>query len=199
LFDGILRKAHTLDVKTFLYPSVIIRALELAAMWHEGQLRKHPEERIPYIAHPAGVGFLLQRAGFDDEVIAAGILHDVIEDCGVTPEQLIESMGQRVTDLVLGVTEPKDATWEERKRVYVKNLAEAPVESLAIACADHIYNIRSMMESAKTMKDVWTMFYATREQRLGHEHEVLKIIESRLQHELVSELRQVLEQAEHVL
>ncbi len=186
-------------MKTYLYPEVVIRALELAAGWHEGQWRKHPEEKIPYIAHPAGVGFLLQRAGFDDEVIAAGILHDVVEDCGVTTAQLEQEMGARVARLVAGVTEPNGLPWKERKLAYVETLSSAPIESLAIACADHIYNLRSMILTAPSMPDIWKLFHATREERLGHEREVLAAVEQRFSHELANEFRQTLEEAEHKL
>jgi (p)ppGpp synthase/HD superfamily hydrolase len=76
------------------------RALDQAAVWHSGQLRKYPSVSVPYVSHVAGVVAILARHGFDAEVQAAGALHDVLEDCGVTPEQLSEMFGPRVCELV---------------------------------------------------------------------------------------------------
>jgi (p)ppGpp synthase/HD superfamily hydrolase len=179
----------------YTYPALIIRALELAAQWHEGQWRKHPTEQIPYIAHPAGVGMLLERAGFGEEVVAAGILHDVIEDCDVTPEELSQAMNARIAELVLFVTEPpKVRSWRERKDAYLEQLRHAPVEALAIACADHIYNLHSLLQSAKMSENVWSLFKAAREEKIKYEEAVLATVTARLQNPLVDELRQVVEQ-----
>lgn len=173
-----------------LYSPLVARAFELAARWHVGQVRKNPVEQIPYIAHPALVGFLLQRAGYDDETIAAGILHDVLEDCDVTTEELTTSMTPRVTELVAAVTEqPQEVEWEERKAAYRKALESAPVEAVAIAAADHLCNIRDIVESTKSNVDVWAMFFAKKAQRLVHEEAVLRIVESRMEGQLVEELR----------
>jgi (p)ppGpp synthase/HD superfamily hydrolase len=163
-----------------IYSPLIIRALELAAQWHIGQFRKHPSEQIPYIAHPTGVGFMLQKAGCDDETIAAGILHDVIEDCGVTQEEVAVAMNPRVAELVAWVSEPlKPASWEERKAAYREKMLHAPIEALNIAAADHAYNLRGMLTIAGTSDDMWRMFNADRVKRIAHEQEVLRIIASR--------------------
>ena len=81
------------------------RALDEAAVWHRSQRRKYPDVDVPYMSHLAGVAVTLGRHGFDDEVVAAGVLHDAIEDCGVTFEALSSSFGARVATLVLACTE----------------------------------------------------------------------------------------------
>ena len=162
---------------TSLYSPLVMRALELAAEWHLGQFRKHPSEQIPYIAHPAGVGMLLQKAGCDDETVAAGILHDAIEDCGVTEEELAVAMTPRVAELVAWVSEPpKTVPWAERKAAYREKLAKAPAEALRIAAADHAYNLRGILTIAETSVDVWKLFNADREQKIANEQEVLRIV-----------------------
>lgn len=177
-----------------LYPPLVVRALELASRWHVGQVRKNPIEQIPYIAHPALVGFVLQRAGYDDETIAAGILHDVLEDCGVSHDELASLMTLRVAELVTAVTEePREVEWEERKAAYRTLLETAPVEAVAIAAADHLCNIRDIVESSKGDVDVWAMFFAKKAQRLAHEEAVLRIIETRMKGELVEELRKAID------
>jgi len=164
-----------------MYPRVVMRSLELAARWHKGQTRKHPSEEIPYIAHPAGVGMLLMRAGFDDEIIAAGILHDVVEDCGVTLEDLASAMTPRIAELVSWVTEPsKSVPWSERKRVYRERLAMAPHGALAIATADHLHNMESLISSVQTSGDVWTLFHIDKQTKMVHERQVFNIVHSGL-------------------
>ncbi|HWI66334.1 MAG TPA: HD domain-containing protein, partial [Symbiobacteriaceae bacterium] len=61
---------------------MIDRAIQFAVLAHGGQKRKGTE--TPYIVHPVGVAMLLAQAGCRPEVVAAGLLHDTIEDCGVT-------------------------------------------------------------------------------------------------------------------
>ncbi|MEO5927268.1 MAG: HD domain-containing protein [Patescibacteria group bacterium] len=177
-----------------LYSPLVVRALELAAMWHQGQFRKNPAEQVPYVVHPAYVGFLLQQAGFDDETIAAGMLHDVLEDCGVTREQIASATSPRVAELVSAVSElPKDVDWEERKAAYRVVLETAPIEALAIAAADHISNIRSIADMAQVNGEIWNVFHAKKAQRLVHEEAVYAIIESRLKNALVADLRHAID------
>ena len=64
------------------------RALDHAAVWHREQKRKYPGIDVPYVSHLAGVAIILARHGFDEDVVAAGALHDCIEDAGVTYEAL---------------------------------------------------------------------------------------------------------------
>ena len=182
------------QMNDFPLPALVIRAIELATTWHHGQWRKHPTERIPYAAHPSAVGFLLQRAGFDDEVIAAGILHDVLEDCDVTKEELAENMTPRVAELVSWVTEPsKSLSWKDRKEQFREKLSQAPVEALAIKAADHIANLQSLLSAAKAEPNVWLLFATPREQKLANEEAILNIIASKLQSPLVTLHREMLD------
>ena len=177
-----------------LYSPLVVRALELAAVWHKGQLRKSPTQEIPYIAHPAFVGMLLQKAGYDDETIAAGILHDVLEDCGVSPEELAASTTPRVASLVMSVSEDgRERNWAARKMAYREVLESAPEEALAIAAVDHLSNIRSIVDMAKVSADVWSVFFASKKDRLAHEEAVLDVIARRLSGPLVEELRHSIE------
>lgn len=173
-----------------IFPRQTARAFELAAMWHQGQMRKHPAEQIPYIAHPGLVAILLQRAGYDDEVVAAGVLHDVVEDCSISKEQVALALTPRVAELVMAVTElPQTYPWMERKVAYRKVLETASIEALGIAAADHIANIQSILRIADTEVDVWGIFHATKDQKIVHEKEVLRVIEQRLSSPLVDMFR----------
>ncbi len=178
------------------YPSLPIRALEQAAIWHDGQLRKHPELKIPYIAHPAGVGLILERAGCDEETIAAGILHDVIEDCGVTAEEITTLFGSRVAMLVRTVSEPsKTIAWRERKAAYIAQLRGAPVEAISIAVADHVYNLHSLITTLRVSPDMWSMFHADKDEKIRVEKQVHEIARSRWVHPLVDTFGAVIQEA----
>jgi (p)ppGpp synthase/HD superfamily hydrolase len=136
------------------------RALDQAAVWHTGQLRKYPSVSVPYVSHVAGVVAILARHGFDAEVQAAGALHDVLEDCGVTPEELSAMFGARVCELVRLSSEEgtKDISWEERKRLYVEKFPQKPWEAQAITLADKIDNFASIIECAERFGNPWAMF-----------------------------------------
>ena len=77
---------------------IVEKAIIYAAKAHAGQTRKSTD--IPYITHPYTVGMLLQKANCTDEVIAAGILHDTVEDTSTTYEELTEQFGLHVSNLV---------------------------------------------------------------------------------------------------
>ena len=99
--------------------TIVDRAATLAAVAHEGQVRK--QDGSPYIAHPSATACALALAGHPPETVAAALLHDVIEDCDVNPSALERALGEGATAvmaLVQGATEPdKNAfDWAHRKR-----------------------------------------------------------------------------------
>ncbi len=127
--------------------SLADRALQFAARAHEGQVRKYTGE--PYIGHPVAVAKLVREAGFDDEVIAAAYLHDVVEDCGITPAQIEEDFSVRVRRLVGEVTDvsrPEDGNRKTRKALDRDHLATASPEGKSIKLADIIDNTVSIIE-----------------------------------------------------
>lgn len=80
---------------------LINRARRFATIAHQGQTRDNGD---PYIIHPEQVARILSQVTSDPNIIAAGWLHDVIEDCGVSYETLVEQFNPRVADLVTEVT-----------------------------------------------------------------------------------------------
>src|SRR5689334_9380711 len=112
---------------------LVKRALDQAAIWHRGQKRKYPNIDVPYISHLAGVAVVLSRHGLDEEVVAAGVLHDSMEDQGITFDELSQRFGGRVASLVRHVTEQdKSLPWEERKRLYLEAFPSKPWDAQAI-------------------------------------------------------------------
>ena len=105
----------------------IDRAIEAAAKAHGRQVRKGT--RIAYITHPFAVGVILARAGCSEEVIAAGILHDTVEDARVKLSRIREEFGEKVASIVEKCTEPdKRRPWNKRKQHTLDVLEEAGLE-----------------------------------------------------------------------
>ena len=127
----------------------IHRAIDLAARAHADQKRKDSDIQIPYVAHVYSVAMLLARHGFPEDVVIAGLLHDVLEDSpSFTPE--VESFGEKVFRWVETVTDPHKSQsseekipWEERKKVYIEQIRRGDPEAKAVACADKIHNMES--------------------------------------------------------
>lgn len=175
----------------------MLEAVNFAAAKHEGQLRK--AERVPYIVHPFSVAWILSGYDVPEDVIIAGLLHDVLEDVAeVTPEEIRQRFGEHVLSIVLQVTEKKDPrrqdaakeTWHERKTLYLERLRTASREAMLVSAADKLHNIKSITLSHKKLGDaVWTHFNAPREKILWYYGEVVKLLESRLDHPLIQELR----------
>ena len=181
------------------YSALIHDAMEFAAEKHEGQFRKNPDT-IPYISHPAAVGIILGRADFGEQVIAASLLHDVLEDCGVTFDELASRFGPRVAELVQQVTEQKDVKdWNERKRLYREGLAKADHEGLAIACADHLNNVHSFIRTHEAAGKTKASFKGiSMHDRIDNERGCRDIFNERLKHPLAKEFDQALNKFEQL-
>jgi (p)ppGpp synthase/HD superfamily hydrolase len=80
--------------------NLIDQVIEFATYAHRTQKRKGT--KIPYISHPFAVGIILQQAGCKEEVVAAGILHDTLEDTETTEEDLLTLFGPVVLEIVMG-------------------------------------------------------------------------------------------------
>jgi len=168
-------------------------ALDSAVQWHLGQSRKYPGVTVPYASHVAGVALLLAKHGFDDEVCAAGALHDVLEDCGVTEEALVERFGPRVATLVQQVSEQdKSLSWEERKTHYLERFVDKPWEAQAISVADKTDNLWSIVVCSQRFGDPWAMFKRGKDQQLPRFQALLVAARARGPHPLITELEQAL-------
>jgi hypothetical protein len=117
-------------------------ALSVARRAHAGQFRQTGCEEIPFIEHLLAVAELLTEHGYPDEVIAAGLLHDVVEHAEVEPESLRARFGEEIASLVEALTE--DATipdYEERKKEHRERVAAAGPQARAIFAADKTANV----------------------------------------------------------
>lgn len=121
------------------------KAKEFAIKAHKGQVRKNEKDK-PMIIHPISVSELLEEYGYDDNVVAAGYLHDVVEDTKYTIEDIEKEFGKDIASLVMGASEPdKSLSWEERKQHTIDETKILPLINKLVICADKINNLEDMM------------------------------------------------------
>ncbi|MFS0635375.1 HD domain-containing protein [Mesobacillus foraminis] len=100
------------------------------------------------------------KAGYEDDIIAAGILHDCVEDTELTIDQLKNVFGLKIASIVEGCSEPdKSLPWETRKEHSIEFLKGASEDIRAVACADKLHNIKSIIADFNQEGDkVWQRF-----------------------------------------
>ncbi len=142
------------------------RAIRRAATWHDGQHRKG--STLPYMVHPFAVAMILDRMGFAEDVVIAGLLHDVVEDTEATLADVEAGFGPIVADLVGWCSERKkdesgaQRPWADRKRDHAEALAAAPIGARAVALADRLHNLASIRFDLDAGRPVWDLFNAPR-------------------------------------
>ena len=120
------------------------KAKKFAIEAHKGQIRKSEPDK-PKVMHPIAVGNLLEEYGFDDDVIAAGYLHDVVEDTKYTIEDIENEFGKDIRNLVEGATEPdKSLSWEERRLHTIRTVKDLPLKNKMLICADKTNNLEDL-------------------------------------------------------
>lgn len=121
------------------------KAKKFAIMAHFEQVRKSEKDK-PMIIHPIDVAYILKKYGFDDNVVAAGYLHDVIEDTKYTKDDIYNNFGEDILSLVMGDTEKdKSLSWEERKEATIEEVKKLDLRHKAIVCADKISNLEDLI------------------------------------------------------
>lgn len=173
LYEGLkykLKKYHPSDDI-----SIIKKAYDLAVRAHNGQLRRSGE---PFIVHPLSVAIILADLEMDKETIAAGLLHDVVEDTEISYDEIMEQFGEDVAHLVDGVTKLSKLSYHGNKMEFQADnlrkmfLAMAKdIRVIIIKLADRLHNMRTLkyqsvekqIEIARETIDI----YSPIAQRLG--------------------------------
>ncbi len=127
------------------------RAFEFARSQHEGQIRKSQE---PYIIHPYEVALILARLEADGATVAAGLLHDVLEDTPVPPEDLEAMFGSEVRILVEGVTKLGKLSFSSKQERQAENFRRMfmamaqDIRVIVVKLADRLHNMRTLEHMA---------------------------------------------------
>ncbi|MEO0967483.1 MAG: bifunctional (p)ppGpp synthetase/guanosine-3',5'-bis(diphosphate) 3'-pyrophosphohydrolase [Cyanobacteria bacterium J06639_18] len=145
---------------------LIASAFDFAYQLHQGQYRKSGE---PYIIHPVAVAGMLRDLGGSADMIAAGFLHDVVEDTDVTIEEIEERFGSEVSRLVEGVTKLSKINFKNKTESQAENfrrmfLAMArDIRVIVVKLADRLHNMRTLdhmsersrLRSAQETRDIF--------------------------------------------
>lgn len=157
----------------------ILEAIQIANQAHKDQKRK--TDGTPYISHPVSVGILLQNARADDDVIIAGILHDVLEDTDLKKEEIEINFGGAVLELVEAVTEDKSISdWKTRKTHYLEKIKNHSNRAVLVSVADKYHNLFTLWKEGEKLKEtIWEKFNAGKEKQFWFYDELCKIFEEK--------------------
>lgn len=185
-----------------MFSEKMVMAFRFAAEAHVKQKRK--SSNTPYIAHPMAVASLVLEHGGGEDVFCAALLHDVIEDCGVTEERLSGIFGETVVTIVKAVTNPpidwksfkSDVDLQETLKVFrnknFEKLRGSEVQIQLLSACDKLHNARGIMEDLRRAQtetgegkppsevaqftlDVWNKFRGKREGTLWYYIELSKV------------------------
>ncbi len=172
--------------------TLVEKAMILALKAHEGQMRK--EAPISYIVHPVRVAILLARYGFPDEVVAGGLVHDVVEDTCFSLDDIKNDLGENIANLIAPVTHDDTLSWDEKKKAYIESVCAASEYAKAISTADKIANAESLIAAhARDGHVIWRYFNAGRTKKLWFEEAMLAMLNASWKHPLVDAYSRVVE------
>lgn len=149
-------------MKKSIDTSLLDRAILFAVHAHQGMERKG--KSFPYIVHPLEAMSIVATMTNDQELLAAAVLHDVIEDAGVSVDELRREFGERVALLVeaesdIKVEGPKADSWLLRKQTALARLTSASREVKMVALGDKLSNMRAIAHDHAIMGDtLWNRF-----------------------------------------
>jgi guanosine-3',5'-bis(diphosphate) 3'-pyrophosphohydrolase len=153
---------------------LIQRGYVVSAKYHKGQLRMNGE---PYLTHPLEVANILAELKFDAVTVTAGLLHDVLEDTLVSPEELRKQFGEEVYQIVDGVTKISQVQFTSRQEKQAENFRKmllamvGDIRVLFVKLADRLHNMRTLQylspESRERISRETLEIYAPLAHRLG--------------------------------
>ena len=159
----------------------ILKAFKVANSAHDGQFRKGTN--IPYIVHPLNVMTTALKYTNDEDILAACLLHDVLEDAyeKYSEEDMRRDFGDKITEIVMNVSEPKDITeWKARKLKYLTQLKNAHTSSVVVSVSDKIQNIEDTLRDYLIIGDkVWEKFHTSKNEQIWFYQSVYDIARGR--------------------
>ena len=142
------------------------RAIRFAVNAPSGTERRG--KGFPYIVHPMEAVEIVATMTSDQELLAAAVLHDTVEDTGVTIDQIREEFGDRIASIVDAESDKgiegrsEEESWHDRKRGAIERLAKAPRDTKIVALGDKLSNMRAIARDYAEKGDgLWKIFHVT--------------------------------------
>jgi len=171
--------------------NIIEKAARLAVEGHGNQMRKGDDS--PYLVHPIMVALKLQKHGFSDVVVAAGLAHDLLEDTDMTEQELKNKLGKEVTEIVKAVSNDDSLSWEDKKKKYIETVRSGPEGTKAVCVADKIHNLECILVAYKSQgPELWKRFNRGKDKKVWFETEVLKMLKETWDHPMIAEYEKLL-------
>ena len=146
--------------------SLLDRAIIFAVRAHAGTERRG--KGFPYIVHPMEAMEIVSTMTPNQELLAAAVLHDTVEDTGVTIDQIREEFGDRIASIVDAESDKgiegrsEEESWHDRKRGARERLAKAPRDTKIVALGDKLSNMRAIARDYAEKGDgLWKIFHVT--------------------------------------
>ncbi|KKP32397.1 MAG: hypothetical protein A2312_04710 [Candidatus Staskawiczbacteria bacterium RIFOXYB2_FULL_32_9] len=166
--------------------NIIGKAVKIAVFAHKDQVRK--ADGLPFIIHPFMVALKLAKYNFSDKIVAAALVHDVLEDTNFSEKILKNELGKEVLEIVKAVTNDNSLIWEDEKKKYIETVRNGPDGSKAVSLADKIHNIESLLQAYKKQgPEIWKKFNRGKEKKIWFEEEVLKMLKETWDHPMIKE------------
>ncbi len=144
---------------------ILDKAIIFAVKSHAGTERRG--KSFPYIVHPMEAVEIVATITSDQELLAAAILHDTVEDTDVTIEQIRTEFGERIASIVAAETDKKEkgksneSNWRKRKQDAINRIATAPMDVKIVAMGDKLSNMRAIARDYSAIGDkLWEIFHS---------------------------------------
>jgi (p)ppGpp synthase/HD superfamily hydrolase len=175
-----------------MFSDKVERALRAALEAHRDQFRKGTQG-VPYVTHPLHVALILARRGMDEDLIVAGLLHDVVEDNRQwSLARVAAEFGVHVKGIVEQLTEDKSRTWEERKRAAIEKIPHMSPEAATVKAVDKLHNLQTLLAdlgAAEDQEEVWKRFNGGRQRTLEQDERLVEALCTRIEPNLGRSLR----------
>lgn len=150
----------------FIDTSLLDRAIIFAVRAHANTERRG--KGMPYIVHPMEAVAIASSITDDQEILAAAALHDVVEDTGISADEIEREFGKRVADLVLDESDitikgkSEAASWHERKQFAIDHLKNASHDAKIVAISDKLSNMRTIARDYRQIGEkLWSRFHTS--------------------------------------
>jgi len=177
----------------------LLDAIYFAITKHADQKRR--DNVTSYVTHPLAVSLLLSKITSDQDVLIAGILHDVIEDTQTSRKEIETLFGKKVADLVWECTEEdRSLPWEERKQAVLEKIEHMSDEAALIKSADVLHNLYEASQNVKEQGPGYmNNFHASPEKKLEYEGKRLELLKDYHMNPLLPDLEITLKTLQKLL